>query len=163
RELCPHLIFVGGHFSEYQRLGDAAIQVLRDYTPEIERISIDEAFADVTGSAWLFGEPAAIARQGRIRVRDELGLPISIGAARTKRLAKIAAQVAKPDGLVIVDPKSELAFLHDLPVDLMWGVGPATKARLAQAGVTTIGQLAHRAPQSVERLLGRANGRKLTS
>ena len=161
RELCPALTFVGGHFGEYQRLGDAAIGVLADYTPAVERISIDEAFADVSGCEALFGPPAEIARIVRARVRAELGLPISIGVARTKHLAKIASQVAKPDGLVIVDPKAELEFLHPLPVELMWGVGPATAARLAANGVTTIGQFAARAPQSVERLLGRATGRKL--
>jgi DNA polymerase-4 len=163
RQLCPGLIFTGGHFSEYQRLGDAAIAVLADYTPDIERISIDEAFADVAGSARLFGAPADIARRVRERVRDELGLPISIGVARTKHLAKVASQVAKPDGLVVVEPERELAFLHDLPVGLMWGVGPATKARLAAAGVTTIGQLAQSSSWAMERLLGRAAGRKLTA
>jgi DNA polymerase-4 len=163
RQLCPGLIFTGGHFSEYQRLGDATIAVLADFTPEIERISIDEAFADVSGSMQLFGAPADIAVRVRARVRDELGLPVSIGVARTKHLAKIASQVAKPDGLVVVDPASELAFLHDLPVELMWGVGPATKARLAHAGVTTIGQLAQTSAWAMERLLGRAVGRKLTS
>jgi DNA polymerase-4 len=163
RELCPDLIFVGGHFSEYQRLGDAAIDVLRDFTPDVERISIDEAFADVSGSTQLFGPPHEIAEVVRSRVRSELGLPISIGVARTKHLAKIASQVAKPDGLVIVDPKVELDFLHNLPVELMWGVGPATKARLAGAGVTTIGQLAQRSPKSVERLLGHAIGQKLSA
>ena len=163
RELCPQLIFTGGHFSEYQRLGDAAIAVLGDYTPDIERISIDEAFADVSGSTRLFGPPADIARTVRARVRKELGLPISIGVAATKHLAKIASQVAKPDGLVIVDPGGELAFLHDLPVELMWGVGPATKAKLAAVGVETIGHLAQRSPRSMERILGRAVGRKLTA
>ena len=162
RQLCPGLIFTGGHFSEYQRLGDAAIAVLADYTPDIERISIDETFADVSGSAQLFGAPAEIAARVRARVRDELGLAISIGVARTKHLAKIASQVAKPDGLVVVDPAGELAFLHELPVELMWGVGPATRARLAEAGVTTIGQLAQSSPWAMERLLGRAVGRKLT-
>jgi len=163
RELCPGLIFTGGHYSEYQRLGDAAIAVLADFTPDIERISIDEAFADVSGSAQLFGAPADIAARVRARVREELGLAISIGVARTKHLAKIASQVAKPDGLVVVDPVGELAFLHDLPVELMWGVGPATRARLAEAGVTTIGQLAQSSTRAMERLLGRAVGRKLTS
>jgi DNA polymerase-4 len=161
RKLCPQITFVGGHFSEYQRLGDAAINVLRDYTPEVERISIDEAFADVAGSRRLFGEPAAIAQVVRARVRDELGLALSIGVARTKHLAKIASQVAKPDGLLIVDPAAELSFLHELPVELMWGVGPVTKARLAEAGVQTIGQLALRSPAAMERLLGRAAGQKL--
>lgn len=163
RELCPGLIFTGGHFSEYQRLGDAAIDILRAYTPDVERISIDEAFADVSGSTQLFGAPSEIAKTVRARVRAELGLAISIGVARTKHLAKIASQVAKPDGLVIVEPAVELAFLHDLPVELMWGVGPATKARLAEAGVATIGQLAQRSPKSMERVLGRAIGRKLTA
>jgi DNA polymerase IV len=96
-------------------------------------------------------------------VRAELGLPMSIGVARTKHLAKIASQVAKPDGLVVVDPDTELEFLHELPVALMWGVGPATEARLARIGVTTIGQLAASSPQSVQRLLGHAVGRKLTA
>ena len=163
RQLCPELIFVGGHFDEYQRLGDAAIGVISDFTPSIERISIDEAFADVAGCTHLFGSPAEIARTVRARVRAELGLPISIGVARTKHLAKIASQVAKPDGLVVVDPETELEFLHSLPVALMWGVGPATEARLAKIGVTTIGQLAESCPESVERLLGHTVGRKLTA
>src|ERR1700756_741761 len=144
RELCPQLTFVSGHFKDYQRLGDAAIGVVGDFTPLVERISVDEAFADVAGSIRLFGPPAEIAKAIRRRVRAELGLPISIGVARTKHLAKIASQVAKPDGLVVVDPDSELEFLHHLPVELMWGVGPVTKARLAEIGVLTIGQLARR-------------------
>src|SRR5215204_6548833 len=162
RELCPQLIFVGGHFEDYQRLGDAAMKVLDDFTPLVERISIDEAFADVAGCTHLFGPPVEIEGAIRRRVRTELGLPISIGVARTKHLAKIASQVAKPDGLVVVDHDTELEFLHDLSVELMWGVGPATEARLVKIGVTTIGQLAKSSPQSVERLLGHAVGEKLT-
>ena len=161
RELCPQLIFVGGHFKDYQRLGDAAIRVLDDFTPLVERISIDEAFADVAGTEHLFGPPVAIAETIRRRVRAETGLPISVGIARTKHLAKIASQVAKPDGLVCVDPANEREFLHDLPVELMWGVGPATKARLASTGITTIGQLAAAPGQSLERLLGPAASEKL--
>jgi DNA polymerase IV len=163
RELCPQLIFVGGHFKDYQRLGDAAIDVLNDFTPLVERISIDEAFADVAGCTHLFGSPAEIASAIRSRVRAELGLPISIGVARTKHLAKIASQVAKPDGLVVVHPDTELDFLHDLRVELMWGVGPVTKARLAEVGVHTIGQLAQMPGGSLGRLLGRAAGDKLTA
>jgi DNA polymerase-4 len=124
RELCPQLIFVSGHFKDYQRLGDAAIQVLNDFTPLVERISIDEAFADVAGCTHLFGPPVEIAGAIRRRVRAELGLPISVGVARTKHLAKIASQVAKLDGLLVVNPDTEMDFLHDLPVELMWGVGP---------------------------------------
>lgn len=163
RELCPELTFVGGHFHEYQRLGDAAIAVLGDFTPAVERISIDEAFADMAGCTHLFGPPAAIAAQIRARVRDELGLPISIGVARTKHLAKIASQVAKPDGLVVVEPSRELAFLHDLPVGLMWGVGPVTEARLAGEGIATIGQMAEAGRAGLERLLGTAAGEKLSA
>jgi len=163
RELCPQLTFVAGHFSEYQRLGDAAIDVLNNFTPLVERISIDEAFADVAGCTHLFGSPAEIASTIRRRVRTEIGLPISIGVARTKHLAKIASQVAKPDGLVVVDPAMELEFLHDLPVDLMWGVGPVTAKQLAAIGVQTIGQLAKVPGYSLERLLGRAAGEKLTA
>src|SRR5260370_32457973 len=114
RELCPQLIFVGGHFQDYQRLGDAAINVLNDFTPLVERISIDEAFADVAGCTHLFGSPPEIAGAIRRRVRAELGLPLSFGVARTKHLAKIASQVAKPDGLVVVDPEAALDFLRDL-------------------------------------------------
>src|SRR6188472_3704401 len=150
RELCPQLIFVGGHFKDYQRLGDAAIDVLHDFTPAVERISIDEAFADVAGCTHLFGSPEAIARAIRRRVREELGLPISVGVARTKHMAKIASQVAKPDGMVVVEPEMELEFLHKLPVELMWGVGPVTKARLAAKGVLTIGQLAQIAGPRLE-------------
>ena len=163
RELCPPLTFVGGHFGEYERLGDAAIKVIDDFTPLVERISIDEAFADVAGCTRLFGPPADIARTIRRRVRAELGLPISVGVARTKHLAKIASQVAKPDGLVVVDPERELDFLHDLPVELMWGVGPVTKARLAEIGVLTIRQLANTPGWSLEQLLGPAAGEKLAA
>jgi DNA polymerase IV len=163
RELCPDLIFVEGHFDEYQRLGDAAIAVLNDFTPLVERISIDEAFADVAGCAHLFGSPAEIAATVRKRVRAELGLPISVGVARTKHLAKIASQVAKPDGLAVVDPATELEFLHGLPVELMWGVGPVARARLADIGVHTIGQLANTPGYSIERLLGRAASEKFAA
>src|SRR5262249_14766540 len=105
--------------------------------------------------------PPEIARAVRRRVRAELGLPISIGVARTKHLAKIASQVAKPDGLVIVEPATELEFLHDLPVELMWGVGPVTSARLAGIGVRTIGEVADMPRCSLERIVGRPVGAKL--
>jgi DNA polymerase-4 len=163
RELCPQLTFVPGHFEDYQRLGDAAIEVLGDFTPLVERISIDEAFADVAGCTHLFGPPAEIAKAVRRRVRVELGLPISVGVARTKHLAKIASQVAKRDGLVVVDPETELEFLHDLPVELMWGVGPVTSARLAEIGIITIGQLARTSRGALESLLGHAAGQKLAA
>ena len=165
RQACerPQLTFVNGHFEEYQRLGDAAIKVIGDFTPLVERISIDEAFADVAGCAHLFGPPAEIARAIRQRVRAELGLPISVGVARTKHLAKIASQVAKLDGLVVVDPDTELKFLHHLPVELMWGVGPATRARLAEIGVLTIGQLSKIPGCSLKQVLGSAAGANLAA
>jgi DNA polymerase-4 len=163
RELCPQLTFVSGHFKDYQQLGDAAIKVVGDFTPLVERISIDEAFADVAGCTHLFGPPAEIARAIRRRVRAELGLPISVGVARTKHLAKIASQVAKPDGLVVVDPDTEPDFLQDLPVELMWGVGPVAKARLAEIGVLTIGQLAKTPGRSLQQLLGPAASEKLAA
>ena len=138
------------------------IRVLGDFTPLVERISIDEAFADVAGCTHLFGTPAEIAAAIRRRVRDELALPISVGVASTKHLAKIASQVAKPDGLVVVDP-DQLAFLHDLPVEMMWGVGPATRARLAERGIATIGDLARSSPGAIARLLGSAAGERLAA
>ena len=161
--LCPELQFVRGHFEDYQRLGDAAIDVLGDFTPLVERISIDEAFADVAGSIHLFGSPEDMAKTIRKRVQAEVGLPISLGVAQTKHLAKIASQVAKPDGLVVVHPGTEQDFLRDLPVELMWGVGPVAKARLAGMGVHTIGQMAQTSPQSLVRLLGQAAGSKLAA
>ena len=161
RQLCPSLQFVDGHFCEYQRLGDEVMAVLGDFTPMVQRISIDEAFIDVTGSVHLFGPPEAIGARIRQRVRDELGLPISVGAARTKHLAKIASQVAKPDGLVVVQPHLEREFLHPLPVGLMWGIGPVTQQKLADRGIRTIGQLAESSPQSLRSLLGNALGDKV--
>jgi DNA polymerase-4 len=163
RRLCPGLRFVGGQFQQYQRLGDQVIQVLRDFTPWVERISIDEAFLDVAGAVHLFGSPADIGAAIRRRVRDEIGLAVSVGAATTKHLAKVASQVAKPDGLVVVDAGRERAFLDPLPVGLIWGVGPVTQARLAGTGIRTIGELAATESTILEDLLGSAAGAKLNA
>lgn len=163
RRLCPTITFTGGHFREYQRLGDAVIDVLHDFTPFVERISIDEAFLDVSGAVHLFGPPAHIAAAIRRRVRDEVGLPISVGVATTKHLAKVASQVAKPDGIVVVEPHREREFRDPLPVALLWGVGPSTRARLAEKGISTVGQLASTSPDVLQRLLGDAVGVKLGS
>ena len=138
------------------------MEVLRDFTPWVERISIDEAFLDVAGAVHLFGAPADIGAAIRRRVRAETGLAVSVGAATTKHLAKVASQVAKPDGLVVVGAGRERAFLDPLPVGLVWGVGPVTRARLADTGIRTIGDLADTAGTSLEYLLGRAAGVKLT-
>jgi DNA polymerase-4 len=163
RQLCPRLKFVGGHFGEYSRLADLVVGVYHDYTPLVERVSIDEAFLDVAGAVRLFGSPGQIAGAIRGRVRAEIGLPVSVGVARTKHLAKIASQVAKPDGLIVVDPDAEQAFLDPLPVDLIWGVGPVTKERLYSLGIRTIGQLAATASPILENVLGTATGSKLSS
>ena len=163
KRLCPDLVFVGGHFGDYQRLADRVMDVFGDFTPIVERISIDEAFLDVGGSTHLFGSPRVIAELIRERVRTEIGLPVSVGAAATKHLAKVASQVAKPDGVVVVEPADERAFLDPLPVGLMWGVGPVTGRRLAERGITTIGQLVATDPSALERLLGRAAGAKLAA
>jgi DNA polymerase-4 len=163
RQLCPRITFVRGHFSQYQRLADDVMDILNAVTPTVERISIDEAFLDVTGSTHLFGPPVEIAARLRARVRREVGLPISIGAARTKHLAKVASQVAKPEGLVVVEPERERAFLDPLPVGLMWGVGPVAQRRLAERGVHTIGELAEMSPRALEGLLGHAVGLKLAA
>jgi DNA polymerase IV len=161
KQLCPQLVFVDGHFREYQRLGDEVMDVLYDMTPHVERISIDEAFLDVAGSVHLFGPPARIAETIRARVRTEIGLPISVGAARTKHLAKIASQVAKPDGLVVVDPEREREFLDPLPVGLVWGVGPVTQEKLRQRGIQTIGELAASSDTALQSVLGAAIGTKV--
>jgi DNA polymerase-4 len=163
RRLCPGITFVAGHFAEYQRLGDEVMDVLGDFTPWVERVSIDEAFLDVAGSVHLFGEPTAMATEIRRRVREELGLPISVGVATTKHLAKVASQVAKPDGVVVVEVGSERAFLDPLPVELLWGVGPKTRDRLEAQGIRTIGALAAASPERLEQLLGKATGAKLGS
>ena len=161
KQLCPDLTFVGGHFSEYQRLADQVMAVLNDFTPLVQRISIDEAFLDITGSVRLFGAADVVGRRIRTRVREEIGLPISVGAARTKHLAKIASQVAKPDGLVVVEPADERTFLDPLPVGLVWGIGPVTRQKLAERGIYRIGQLATSPDGTLKNLLGRALGAKV--
>jgi len=163
KQLCPDLTFVGGPFSEYQRLGDQVMAVLGDFTPLVQRISIDEAFLDITGSVRLFGAADVVGKRIRDRVREEIGLPISVGAARTKHLAKIASQVAKPDGLVVVDPADERSFLDPLPVGLVWGIGPVTRQKLAERGIYRIGQLAASPDGTLKSLLGRALGAKVGS
>jgi DNA polymerase-4 len=163
RQLCADLLFVGGHFGRYQQFGDDVVSVFHDFTPYVERVSIDEAFLDVAGAVHLFGSPTEIAAAIRRRVRDEIGLPLSVGVASTKHLAKVASQVAKPDGLVAVAPGEELTFLDPLPVGLIWGVGPTTERRLHESGISTIGQLAKTGSPILGSLLGDATGRKLAA
>ncbi len=163
RQLCGDLLFVGGHFGRYQQFGDDVVSVFHDFTPRVERVSIDEAFLDVAGAVHLFGAPTEIAAAIRRRVRDEIGLPLSVGVARTKHLAKVASQVAKPDGLVVVAPGDERDFLDPLPIGLIWGVGPTTERRLREAGIHTIGQLAKAGSPILGSLLGQAAGTKLAN
>jgi DNA polymerase IV len=163
RQLCGDLLFVGGHFDRYQEFGDEVVSVFHDFTPRVERVSIDEAFLDIAGAIHLFGAPTEIAAAIRRRVRDEVGLPLSVGVACTKHLAKVASQVAKPDGLVAVAPGDERDFLDPLPIGLIWGVGPTTERRLQQAGIFTIGQLAKAGSPILGNLLGHAAGAKLAS
>ncbi|MEX1037310.1 MAG: DNA polymerase IV [Acidimicrobiia bacterium] len=146
--LCPHLEVVDGSFSRYLDFSEQVMAIIDDFTPVVEQISVDEAFLDVLGTVHLLGSPRQIGGEIRRRVRDEVGLPISIGIASTKFLAKIASARAKPDGMVRVDPRTELDFLHALPVEAMWGVGPVTAARLRRMGIGDIGQLAA-VPESV--------------
>ena len=163
RQLCGDLLFVGGHFRRYQELGDEVVSVFHDFTPLVERVSIDEAFLDVAGAIHLFGPPDQIAASLRQRVRDEIGLPLSVGVARTKHLAKVASQVAKPDGMVVVNPANERDFLDPLPIGLIWGVGPTTERRLHEAGIHTIGQLADTGSPILSGLLGHKAGAKLAA
>jgi DNA polymerase-4 len=140
--LCPRAVVVNGHFELYLELSERVMAILDDATPLVEQISVDEAFLDVAGTVHLLGSPSSIARWLRSRVRDEVGLPMSIGVASTKFLAKIASARAKPDGLVVVDAGAEVDFLHPLPVQALWGVGRVTTARLGALGIRTIGELA---------------------
>ena len=148
RKLCPGLIVVDGAFGDYVDFSDRVFDVFRDFSPLVEPISIDEAFIDVGGAIHLFGPPATIAKAIRERVREETSLPVSVGGAQTKFLAKIASRVAKPDGSLIVTPGTELDFLHALPVGHLWGVGPVTLAQLSDLGISLIGELAE-APVSL--------------
>ena len=158
---CPQAVVVGGHFDTYLELSDRVMDICRDATPVIEQISIDEAFLDVSGTEHLLGSPRDIGREIRRRVREEVGLPISVGIARTKFLAKVASGQAKPDGMIEVLPETELTWLHRLPVRVIWGVGPVTEDRLAEAGIETVGQLAAAPADVLRSRLGPASTRHL--
>jgi DNA polymerase-4 len=161
RRLCPEAIVVEPRMSAYVEASRAVYQVFEDTTPQVEGLSIDEAFLEVRGVRRLLGTPAEIAVRLRNDVRDKVGLPITVGIARTKFLAKVASAVAKPDGLLEVPPERELAFLHPLPVERLWGVGPKTAAKLHRCGITTVGEVAELAEHTLVSLLGRASGRHL--
>jgi DNA polymerase-4 len=161
RRLCPRAIVVEPRMSAYAEASQAVYRVFDDTTPLVEGLSIDEAFLDVRGLKRLSGTPTEVAEQLRCAVRERVGLPITVGIARTKFLAKVASGVAKPDGLLIVPPDGELAFLHPLPVERLWGVGPVTASKLRALGLTTVGEVAQFSEASLSALLGRASGRHL--
>src|SRR3954468_12637169 len=142
RRLCPDAVVVPARMSAYSEASKAVFAVFRDTAPLVEGLSIDEAFLDVRGMERIAGTPREIAVRLRARVLAEVGLPITVGVARTKFLAKVASGVAKPDGLLVVPPDGELRFLHPLPVERLWGVGPKTTEKLHQRGLTTVGQVA---------------------
>jgi DNA polymerase IV len=161
RRLCPGATVVEPRMSAYAEASKAIYRVFDDTTPLVEGMSIDEAFLDVRGLGRLSGTPTKIAKQLRGEVRERVGLPITVGIARTKFLAKVASGVAKPDGLLVVPPDGELAFLHPLPVERLWGVGPVTARKLRALGLTTVGEVAQLSEASLIALLGVASGRHL--
>jgi DNA polymerase IV len=161
RRLCPQVIPVKPRMSAYAEASKAVFRVFEDTTPLVEGLSIDEAFLDVRGLERISGTPTEIAVRLRSDVLEQVGLPITVGVARTKFLAKVASGVAKPDGLLVVAPDRELAFLHPLPVERLWGVGPVTADKLRDRGLTTVGDVARLAEASLVSMLGRASGRHL--
>jgi DNA polymerase-4 len=161
RRLCPHAIVVPPRMSAYSAASKAVFEVFRDTTPLVEGISIDEAFLDVGGLHRIVGPPELIAARLRAAVLEQVGLPITVGVARTKFLAKVASGVAKPDGLLVVPADRELEFLHPLPVERLWGVGEVTAAKLHSLGIRTVGEVAGFDETGLVSLLGRAAGRHL--
>jgi DNA polymerase-4 len=161
RALCPDAIVVPPRMSAYSAASKAVFEVFRNTTPVVEGLSIDEAFLDVGGLHRIAGTPARIAARLRADVLREAGLPITVGVARTKFLAKVASGVAKPDGLLVVPPAGELTFLHALPVERLWGVGTVTAARLHAHRILTVGQVARLGEATLVSLLGEGSGRHL--
>ncbi|MFV2126406.1 DNA polymerase IV [Micromonospora sp. LOL_013] len=161
RLICPEAVVVPPRMAAYTAASRAVFEVFRQTTPLVEPLSIDEAFLDVGGLRRLVGAPADIAARLRVAVRDQVGLPITVGVARTKFLAKVASGVAKPDGLLVVPPDDELAFLHPLPVERLWGVGPVTVGKLRERGITTVGRVAGLGEAALVSIVGAAAGRHL--
>jgi len=161
RRLCPDAIVVTPRMSAYSEASKAVFEVFEDTTPLVEGLSIDEAFLDVRGLRRLAGSPEEIAARLRRRVLAQIGLPITVGVARTKFLAKVASAVAKPNGLLVVPPEEELAFLHPLAVERLWGVGRVTAAKLHGRGIANVGQVARLEEAVLVAMLGRASGRHL--
>jgi DNA polymerase-4 len=161
RRLCPHAVVLRPRMDAYSAASKALFEVFDDTTPFVEGLSIDEAFLDVGGLQRISGTPVEIAERLRRDVLERVGVPVTVGVARTKFLAKVASGVAKPDGLLLVPTDGELEFLHPLPVERLWGVGPVTATRLRDHSITTVGQVAGLGEATLVRLLGRAAGRHI--
>ena len=161
RRLCPHALVVPPRMRAYSEASDAVFEVFHDTTPVVEPLSVDEAFLDVSGLRRVSGTPVDIAAWLRAAVRERVGLPITVGIARTKFLAKVASQEAKPDGLLLVPPDKELAFLHPLPVRRLWGVGAVTADKLHAHGIRTVAEVAELNESTLAWLVGGAMGRQL--
>lgn len=158
---CPHLVVIPPEFTKYRAASRAVMQIFRSFTPLVEPLSIDEAFLDVAGARRLFGAPRQIADDLRVRVREETGLPCSVGLAASKHVAKLASQRAKPDGVLEVPPEHTLQFLHPLPVEAIWGVGAATAKTLHGRAIHTVRDLALEPLPSLVRMVGEANAWRL--
>ena len=173
RQLCPQAVFVDGHYGRYSEVSAQLREVLLSFTPLVEPIGLDEAFLDVRGALHLLGPPATIGAAIRERVSGALSLDCSVGAGRSKMIAKLASRAAKPRagpqgkrpgrGVVVVEPEVELAFLHPKSVEQLWGVGPATAKRLSDLGVRTVGDVAALPEAVLVRALGRVHGRHLAA
>ena len=161
RRLCPHAVVVPPRMDAYGEASASLFEVFNDTTPFVEGLSIDEAFLDVGGLRRISGTPMDIAVRLRREVLERVGLPVTVGVARTKFLAKVASGVAKPDGLLLVPIDGELEFLHPLPVERLWGVGPVTASKLRADSITTVGQVAQLGEAALVRMLGTAGGRHL--
>jgi DNA polymerase IV len=161
RRLCPEAVVVKPRMEAYSEASKAVFEVFENTTPAVEALSIDEAFLDARGMRRIAGPPLEIAVRLRREVREKVGLPVTVGVARTKFLAKVASGVAKPDGLLVVPPDGERTFLHPLPVERLWGVGPVTARKLHAKGITTVGQVARLGEAALMSMLGAASGRHL--
>ncbi len=161
RRLCPDAVVVGCRWEAYSEASRAVFDVIYDTAPIVEKLSIDEAFLDVRGLERISGTPEEIAARLRARVREEVGLPLSVGVAGSKLVAKVASNEAKPDGMLVVPAGGELDFLHPLGVRKLWGVGAATAERLNAAGIETVGAAAARSEDELVAILGGAGGRRL--
>jgi DNA polymerase IV len=161
RRLCPQAVVVAPRMSAYSQASEAVFEVFHDTSPLVEALSVDEAFLDVSGLRRVSGTPVQIAARLRSEVRDRVGLPITVGIARTKFLAKVASQEAKPDGLLLVPPGRELAFLHPLPVRRLWGVGAVTADKLRAHGIETVADVAELSESMLASMVGPAMSRQL--